>query len=167
MDYDPQNSSHRQILADCLTRSLDRAGYSLKSFEGTKELVFTRSVNENIQVAVYTSIVDGACRNRGYDAIRVIGLYETKDGKHRGICRASKRVNRVGDVDEIVNRVRDRIHEVYTAALRPDCCSSCGAPNFTSKNGNSVCAELCWLSDEERNRPYQRQSRRRSYRRNY
>mgnify|MGYP001204757249 CR=1 FL=1 len=88
MDYDPQNSSHRQILAARLTRSLDRAGYSLKPFEGTKELVFTRSVNENIQVAVYTSIVDGACRNRGYDAIRVIGLYETKDGKHRGICRA-------------------------------------------------------------------------------
>ena len=163
MDYDSQNLNHRQILANRLSQALGRLGYVEKNFEGTYEKVFVRPVNSNLQVAVYTSIVEGACRDRGYDAIRVVGLYKSKDGKYRGVCRASKRVNRVGVLDEIVNRVRDRIHEVYSVTLNPDRCSSCGAPNFTSKNGNSVCAELCWLSDSERNRPFRPRRARRYY----
>ena len=154
MIYEARNRGSRQALAGALVTMLDNAGFEAEVIPGTKEAVFTRPLNEKIRVAVYTSIVDGECRAVGFDAIRVAALYRTKDGKNRGICKADKRVNRVGQVEAIVDRTLERMRDVYRTAQTPDCCDACGAPKFISKKGNAVCADLCWLTDDQRNRTY-------------
>ena len=164
MKYEPRNQGSRQALAGALVDMLEDAGFAREIIPGTKEAVYSRPLNEKVRVACYTSIVSGECRDVGYDAIRVVALYSAKDGKSRGICKAEKRVNRVGQVEAIVERTLERMREVYKTAQTPDRCECCGAPKFVSKKGNPVCADLCWLTDEQRNRSYR--PRRRSYKRN-
>ena len=156
MTYDPRSQSSRQVLAGALIEMLENAGFAREEIPGTKEAVYSRPLNEKVRVACYTSIVNGECRDVGYDAIRVVALYSAKDGKSRGICKAEKRVNRVGQVSAIVDRTLERMREVYSMARTPDRCESCGAPKFVSKKGNSVCADLCWIKSEQRSRPYRR-----------
>jgi hypothetical protein len=73
----------------------------------------------------------------------VCAVYRAADGTDRGIMKVT-RVNRVGDVDAIVGRVVDRARSVWGAIASAPRCHRCGAPTFTSKAGNEVCADLCW-----------------------
>lgn len=168
MSYNPNSMSDRRNLAAALCARLTECGFTPVERPGTKEAIYARDVHGTdgtIKVLVYTSVVPTrggfAVRKEGKDAIRVCAVYTSpRDGKERGIARADKRVNRTGTIEATVERAYQRMRDVYKAGMSCDRCS-CGAPRFVSKAGNEVCADLCWLSDEERSRPAPR--RRRSY----
>lgn len=135
-------------LAHALRDKMAECGFNDITLNGTREEVYERAVDGTegrIVVRVYTTIEGGRCRDWGRDAIRVCAVYKSrKDNKERGIASADHRVNRTGKVADIVDRTHGRMREVYKKALHPVLCK-CGAPKFTSKKGNAVCADLCWL----------------------
>jgi len=148
MIYDPQDPQHRLELAAALVVKIKECGFVEVKRPRTTERVYARQVDGHpgIQVLVYTSIVGRRIRERAKDAIRVCAIYTNSEGVERGIARAEKRVNRTGTFEGVVERVYQRLREVYGAALRPTCCPDCGAPMFRSKKKNDVCAELCWMT---------------------
>ena len=175
MSYNPNSMTDRRQLAAALCARLTECGFTPVTRQGTKEAIYSRPVDGTdgtIKVLVYTSVVPVrgggfAVRKEGKDAIRVCAVYTAKDGKERGIARADKRVNRTGTIEATVERTYQRMRDVYKAGMSCDRCS-CGAPKFRSKAGNEVCADLCWLSDEERSRPAgQRRKRPASHWRSY
>lgn len=144
MNYDPRNTNSRQQLAEALRNQMAASGFEKVSLPRTKEECYARQVNDKVRVVVYTTIVGDKARAVAKDAIRVVALYTAKDGRERGIAKADKRVNRTGKVEAIVERTLGRMREVFGAAKSPCACPDCGAPQFKSKKGNLVCADLCW-----------------------
>lgn len=144
MKYDPRDRQSRRELADGIIARLAHHQFVEEYDEGSGERVMYRPHPHGVRVQVWTSVdrATGLARDVGDDAIRVCAVYRAKDGTDRGILKVT-RVNRVGDVAAIVERVADRARTVWTSvASTPRC--RCGAPTFTSKAGNSVCADLCW-----------------------
>jgi len=150
-DYDPKLQILREMLALSIMGKLDDCGFSESGFDDkTREKVYSRNIPEtNISVKVYTTIVGREVRGEGKDAIRVCATYAAKDGKSRGIVK-STRVNRTGNIEDIVQRMHVRMRETWKAASTGERCHSCGAPKFTSKANKKVCADICWLTDDEK-----------------
>jgi hypothetical protein len=165
MQYDPFNPAHHRILATDIVASLEAAGFADESAKHprTKEMVFSRVVSTSpaIRVLVYTTIVHGAVRKEGKDAIKVCAVYTRDNGDDRGIVSARSdkhptgRVNRTGTTEGITGRMVDRMREVWLAGKVPCTCNDCGAPTFMSKArkasrgrpakvSRAVCAEVCW-----------------------
>ena len=160
MKYNPNSERHREALAGFVLMKLQKAGFSEDTTcERTKEMVFVRQVKPNVTVKVYTSVVEQPSgklqiRAKDKDAIRVCGVYTNREGKQRGIVKAQARVFRVGQVQEIPERMLTRMREVWVASNRPVSCNQCGSPKFKSKvrkkrgkvigGGNEVCADACW-----------------------
>lgn len=145
MKYNPESELARLHLETVLCQRLEDAGFSREYQKGTKEMIFSRPVKGHSRVVVYTGCVENqGARGNGKDAIRVCGLMR-HGGKDRGLCKA-KRVNRTGDIDAIAERMVQRMREVWSAVAKSKShsCPSCGAPQFLSKKGNWVCADLCW-----------------------
>jgi len=175
-DYDPSLSILREMLALSILNKLDECGFSeVDSDKKTKERVFTRSIpNTNIDVRIYTSVVGQEVRGEGKDAIRVCATYNAKDGSQKGIVKAT-RVHRTGNINEIVDRMYQRMRKTWKAASTGECCNSCGAPKFVAKSGKTVCADICWRTKEQKeadNLQYKlkqsaKRHRRGSYRRSY
>ena len=95
------------------------------------------------KVVVYTTVVNGAVRNVGKDAIRISGVHKNSQDKWLGLVK-NTRVNRTGEIDAIVNRMYERMRSTYGSIMQPANCDKCEAPNFISSKGNSVCSEFCW-----------------------
>ena len=160
MKYEPDFENHREALGGFVVMKLQKAGFSEDTTcERTKEMVFTRQVKPNVAVKVFTSVVETPngrlqIRAKDKDAIRVCGVYTNREGKQRGIVKAQARVFRVGQIEEIPERMVTRMREVWVASNRPVSCNKCGAPKFKSKlrkkrgkvisGGNEVCADACW-----------------------
>lgn len=151
MLYNPESPSHREELAHQLLDTLSTAGFKPVTRKGTYEAMYARGVPEapGLRVLVYTSIEPYqhrpgfAVRVKGSDAIRVLVEYASKDGKPRGVSNES-RVNRTGRVEDICDRMLDRMRGAYSYARKPRRCKDCAAPTFKSKGGNDVCADICW-----------------------
>ena len=92
-------------------------------------------------------------RECGDDAIRVCAVYTARDGQDRGIAAAEKRVNRVGEISAITDRLIERMREVWKATKTAEKCPKCGARMFKAKSGKLCCADLCWKRAEDLNRP--------------
>lgn len=152
--YDPTVRASRLALAAALEAKLVSCGFEAVTFPGCREKVYERAVegHKGMSVRVFTSATSAGTREVGKDAIRVCGVYKALDGETRGIAKADKRVNRVGDVDAIVGRMYSRMREVYALAATGAKCSKCGAPLFKSKAGNLVCADLCWTKSKPKGR---------------
>jgi hypothetical protein len=150
-DYDPNLQILREMLALSIIGKLNECGFIEAGFDDkTREKVFSRDIpNTGISVKVYTTVVDREVRGEGKDAIRVCATYAAKDGKSKGIVK-STRVHRTGNIDEIVKRMHNRMRETWKAAATGERCHSCGAPKFVAKSGKKVCADICWLTDEEK-----------------
>ena len=88
-------------------------------------------------------------RQSGKDAIRVCAIYKTKDGNVRGLIKET-RTHRTGNIEDIVGRMYQRMRDAYSAASTGEKCYRCGAPKFVAKSGKSVCAEICWKSNEQK-----------------
>ena len=140
--YNAQSVGSRKALAEALIKMVDSCGF--KPVVGQREKVFARTIhtNEAIEVRVYTSIFGDQVDLLGADAIRVSVLYNGAENKVRPLGK-TKRVNRTGTIEDIVERTRSRMRDGYRIGLNPEKCR-CGAPKFTSKAGNLVCADACW-----------------------
>ena len=140
--YNAQNAGSRKALASAITEMVESCGF--KPVLGQSEKVFARNIhtNEAIEVRVYTSVFGNEVDLVGADAIRVTVLYNTADNKVRPLGK-TKRVYRKGTIEDIVDRTRSRMRDGYRIGLSPEQCH-CGAPKFTSKAGNLVCADACW-----------------------
>lgn len=163
-NYDPNVMILRQMLALSILGRLEEAGFQeepLKEKLARPELaekVFSRVVGSpknGMKIMVYSTVVgDGEAvpfvvRQAGKDAIRISGVYVTKDGKTRGISSA-RRVNRTGDINDIVERMVERMRAAWRSCYDINRCDACGAPKFNAKSGKSVCAEICWLTPEQK-----------------
>ena len=165
-NYDPTVPMLRQLLALSILGRLEEAGFVQEPPKRKlvkpemAEKIFSRIVGEatdGMKVMVYTTVIgDGdtmpyEVRLAGSDAIRVSAVYVTKDGETRGLT-SDKRVNRTGDIDDIVDRMVTRMRDAWRSCKTGARCYSCNAPKFATKNGKQVCAEICWKSDEEKAR---------------
>lgn len=151
--YDPHVELERYGLAYALRDFLFDNGFARGSFHkefGSRECIYVKEVRgkPNLYVVVYSTIQYHECRAKDTDAIRVVGMYETRSGDQRPLLKAEK-VYRTGSIHSIVGRLRERIAKVEAKLGKDDiltrhACPSCGAPRFISKKGNRVCAELCF-----------------------
>lgn len=151
--YDPNLAMHRRVLAQHILNVVLTAGFMEEDPTGRnaaiKERVFYRGCDDtpNVRIQVWTTITgfddDATVRESGTDAIRVCAVYSTKKGLERGIV-STTRIHRTGTIEAICERLLTRMREVYRKAARPQRCDKCGAPTFTSKNKNQVCAEICF-----------------------
>ncbi|NDC89876.1 MAG: hypothetical protein EB075_13960, partial [Bacteroidetes bacterium] len=72
--YNPSNRAHRKALAKRLTKMLLSSGFTVDT-SATGETVFERPVDGvSARVRVLTSIVNGECRQKDADAIRVCAV---------------------------------------------------------------------------------------------
>lgn len=148
MKYDPKCPISRSYLSGEILNRLVECGFrEIDPGPKCMERVFERSRTEDgsIRVVVYTSIHrdKGVVRKRGADAIRVCLVRRSKLGQDRGLVR-SKRVNRVGEISDIVDRMRDRMRECWAALKNVNLCPDCGAHKFITKKGKECCSELCF-----------------------
>ena len=150
--YNPNEQFSRTDLAVKLTCRLMECGFKRDvSFERgpekIREHVYVREIKDSVYVVVYTSCSGHrgiiSARNRGRDAIRVATVYKTAGGSKRGLNK-QRRVNRTGTVEDIIERTVQRARDAWRLGTNPSRCKDCGAPMFTSKKGNSTCAEVCW-----------------------
>ena len=148
MAYDPNNTMHRKALAQQLQSLFSGAGFVKLDGPAHAEDVYRYQCNGSTEILVYSSIVGGAVRGDGEDAIRVAAVYRRKDGAVRGLFKDT-RINRTGEIDKIVKRTHERMRNAYVAVRdhwkEGKVCPSCGAPLFLSKNDKLVCAETCWV----------------------
>ena len=142
--YRPANFSDRRNLAQALDSAL--CGLGLQPRQGRGERVYTAPAGDRIELCVFSSVVwsNGhlAARPDSKDAIRVSLVYTCQEGGKRGL-RSDTRINRTGTVQSILERVQQRTMAAFAAVDGLPRCH-CGAPKFTSKAGNLVCAEACW-----------------------
>ena len=152
-DYDPKFPILREMLAMSILNKLEECGFEeTETNSKTSERVFIRSISSsNIDIQVYTTVVGQQVRSSGKDAIRVAAIYNAKDGTKKGIVK-STRVHRTGNIEDIVGRMYVRMRETWSLASTNERCHNCGAPKFVAKSGKVVCAEICWVSDEEKKR---------------
>ena len=150
--YNPRDQHHRVTLAGSLLHQLLASGFTDETHKHKpcQEMVFSRAIqNSDVRVFGYTSIDLRSREMRivGEDAIRVCGVRKFADGSTRGIIKR-KRINRVGGVQAIPDRMLERMRSAYgearTAHTNPTFCKSCGARNFITKKGKECCSALCW-----------------------
>jgi hypothetical protein len=114
--YNPNNRAHRKALAKRLTKMLLSSGFTVDT-SASGETVFERPVDGvSARVRVLTSIVNGECRQKGADAIRVCAVLDS-NGETRGLVK-STRVNRTGDQDGITGRVLAAMRKTYSLARK-------------------------------------------------
>ena len=143
MKYNPRQIEHRKILADKIKEKLTSCGFKQEQTDFS-EIVYSREVHDtDCKVLVFTSIgkKSNMVRIVDSDAIRVSSI----DKDQRGVTK-DKRVNRVGKVEDIVDRMYQRMRSAYgdTVKSHKIKCDKCGANTFLSKKGNRVCSDLCW-----------------------
>lgn len=156
--FQSKNLGDRAILASAIIAKLHECGFkevvttrdsgdNILSHFVTEEKIFARTIKPHMEVRVYTTIIDhprvgAAVRSIGTDAIRVRVIYKTTMGDIRGIGK-QRRVNRTGKISAITDRMHQRLRDAWSLGRTAKCCGNCGAPMFTSKKGNEVCAEIC------------------------
>tara|TARA_Y100001970_G_scaffold288959_1_gene417855 strand:+ start:705 stop:1253 length:549 start_codon:yes stop_codon:yes gene_type:complete len=179
-DYDPNVPMLRQLLALQILGKLEDAGFAHEPLTHKMdrpymaERIYARheGLPPGMKVQVFTTVIgDGdnvpiEVRASGKDAIRVCAVYVTKDGKTRGLGKET-RVNRTGNIEDIVERMLERMRKAWMTCKTVNRCRDCNSPVFITKRNKQACAELCWLNEEEKNKPYNppRKKRFRRYRR--
>jgi hypothetical protein len=138
MEYQPTDPAHRRELAAAIITKLEQLGFAHRA--GYREAVYVRTREPNVTVMVYTTIVQGAVRSVGEDAIRVALVYEGKP-QDRGLAK-DRPVHRVGTIPAIVGRLLDRVESAQTAELHR--CRRCNGPAFLSRAEVPTCAAICW-----------------------
>lgn len=178
-NYDPNVPMLRQLLGLQILGKLEDAGFMeepptrplAKPYMAEKIYARVDGLPPGMKVQVYTTVIGDnenvpvEVRASGKDAIRVAAVYVTKDGKTRGLGKET-RVNRTGNVEDICERMLERMRGAWMTCKTPTRCK-CGAPKFVTKNNKLACAELCWLTEEEKNKPYNPPRKKRYRRRSW
>ena len=148
MKYNPRQIEHRKALADKVKSKLNECGFSEAKTDYGEIVYFREVAGTDCKVIVFTSIAKKSNMMRivGSDAIRICSI----DEYQRGVTK-DKRVNRTGNVDDIVERMYQRMRSSYGDTLQAHKikCKKCGANTFLSKKGNRVCSDLCWNKNKE------------------
>ena len=153
MKYDPDNASHRQELATLLRTTLTGKNFlECPNIPDYQERQFEFGIKKGgnqtgLGIKVYSTIVGNEVRSVGKDAIRVCLVYHARDGVERGLADQT-RVNRTGEIPEIVERVLVRGREIYADLGNLPWCRACGAPKFKTSKGTFACANLCWVNKQ-------------------
>jgi hypothetical protein len=145
MKYDPTSNIHRKTLANSIISKLETCGFSEEESAG--ERVFSREVRDGMYIKVYTSVFGDTVRAVGKDAVRVSGIYSGDNS--RGLFK-NRRVNRVGEIDDIVERMYQKMRATWSACDDRPNCKDCGAPTFVSKKKNNVCVNICWDKENKK-----------------
>jgi hypothetical protein len=104
-----------EVPAERLRKELTDHGFELLVPVGREEVYARRHHRDrSFVVKVYSSIARGAgtARSCGSDAIRVVVVRETTDGRIVGIWKGT-RIHRSGSVDAVIKRMLDRMREGY------------------------------------------------------
>lgn len=156
--YNPVSAESRRLLASTIIARLTALGAQDRPNipSGQERQIARRLRNADgrfsldLQVVVYTTIVGNEVRNVGKDAIRVALLYKCKPdaqnphGRVIGVG-SDTRVNRVGRICDIVDRMIERWNNVEAGAPALERCK-CGAPRIMKRDKSAMyCAEKCWL----------------------
>ena len=94
-------------------------GFKEIEVPGTKELVFQRAINDRYAVRILSSVVGGATRDTGEDAIRV-AVYDMLNNK---MVKVERRVNRTQNA---LTNMRERAREVWSW-VKTCSCPDCGS----------------------------------------
>jgi hypothetical protein len=142
--YSSLNNQHRIDLATHLINKLNECKFKQENQDTyAQEKIYSLPVRDTgMFIFVYTTIVGQEVRAVGEDAIRVCGVFK-HNFSVRGITK-EKRVNRVGTIEDIVQRMYERMRETYTKCNVIERCHKCNAPLFISKNDKKFCAAICW-----------------------
>ena len=147
MKYDPSNLDSKKQLASSLLQKLNHCGFKRYEKDKKEVVYFIEIKGTNNIVLVYTSlsIYNGLPHYDYRDAIRVCSI---NTQTRKGVTK-QKRVNRVGEVNDIVDRTYQRMRNAYREGLDAYNirCKSCGATTFLSKKGNRVCSQVCWSKE--------------------
>ena len=151
MTYNPQSLDHRRQLGSMILSTLSEKGFREPSDtiagETVLEFPMTRGGLPNgFSIRVYTSVVDGVARGDGEDAIRVTLIWRDPAKNSLTPISKSTRVNRTGEMEEIVERVLQRGRDLWTSVPNISRCN-CGAPKAISKAGKLYCAARCWITE--------------------
>lgn len=147
--YNPKDPASRQALAAKLIEKLEIAGFVKQPQKVSgEEDIYGRAIPQlpGVMLLCYTSISMGSMRDLGEDAIRCLAVYVRKDYDVKKLFK-HKTVNRVGEVDAIVERTLAALRTQFATVRdrdRKGLRCRCGAPCFTAKNGTEYCAETCW-----------------------
>lgn len=164
--YDPESPLDRAKLAAELVRRLEAAGFTRATERRSGERVYTRPVSrpgrsggereplDGVFVEVFTTIIETgrgcAVRELGKDAIRVCAVHRHTDErgklKRRPLAKRQARVFRTGKVEEIAERTIERARRVWAETLDRPRCRQCGCITFESRQGNDVCAKVCFAN---------------------
>jgi len=142
-NYDAQNIDQRKKLADSMTELLLSKGFSEEEQFYEKENVFSLEVTSRTFLSVFSTIENGLCRPYGRDSIKICALYVSRTGELKGFLK-SRRINRSGTIDQIIDRLDQRTDTLFQKAKRIERCSRCGGIKLLSKKNNLYCSELCW-----------------------
>lgn len=151
MIYNPESLDHRRQLGSMILSRLSEKGFKQASDSHGGETIFDFPVTRGglpngFIIRVYTSVVNGVARGEGEDAIRVSLIWKNPASNVVIPVSKSGRVNRTGEMEEIVERTLQRGRDLWLASSKVSNCR-CGAPKITSKAGKLYCAARCWIKD--------------------
>ncbi len=163
MRYDPECEYSRQHLAITIVSKLTESGFTRVEEDGArvsstpwqvKEHLYERDIDDiGLKVQVYTTVVDEnalglTVRATGRDAIRV----NVRSPKVNRALVTETRVNRTGEIDDIVERMIQRARDAYKLGRQSGKCHKCDSPRALSKAGKWYCAKVCWKTEDEKRR---------------
>ena len=149
MPYDPASFEDRKALGSLILSTLTQKGFKEASDSVVGETVLDFPVcrgglPSGFFIRIYTSIVSGVARGDGEDAIRACLVWQDPKTKVFTPISKTRRVNRTGEMSEIMERTLERGRSLYSEIPSVSRCK-CGAPKATSKAGNLYCAARCWI----------------------
>jgi cytochrome c553 len=146
MYYQHQLQPSRRLLAAQLLVAL--AGRDFQQGQEGGEIVMRRTFPSGKVLKVYTSVheVGGVLEvaQVGMDAIRFVVEAPVRKGGYRAVFPTQKRVNRIGEQDEIVGRVMQASKNLFEKAGKLGYCSHCHGFLGISKKNNPYCLNLCF-----------------------
>jgi len=103
-------ATYTPITVDEIEDTLTPLGFVPVVITGVKERVYEYRYNYRHFIRVYSSIEGRQSRSVGKDAVKVLALAKWAGADH--IISHTKRINRVGGVDAIQDRLRSRIRDL-------------------------------------------------------
>lgn len=125
------SGKYTPVSLDQMEASLAKWGAVPVTIRGVRERVFEIKYSHRCYVRVFTSIEGSSTRSVGKDAVKVVAVAKWEGVDH--IVSHTKRVNRVGGEDAILERLDERITEIMDLKPRPPT-DSRGKPMTLRKN---------------------------------
>ncbi len=150
--------NYTEVTVDQVEDVLNPLGFVPVSIPNCRERVYELRYAHRHFIRVYSSIEGRYSRSSGKDAVKVTAVAKWQDRDHF-VCH-TKRINRVGGIDAIQQRLRERIHEMQILNPRVEI-DSRGQPMTLRKNkqnGSLFWGQPDWNripKDQRETKPFQ------------